>query len=44
MFENRVVMKIIGLKRDEVIQDWRKPHNGELCMLCSSPYIIRMIK
>jgi hypothetical protein len=43
VFENRV-MKIFGLKRDEVTEGWRKLHNEELHNLYSSPSIIRMIK
>jgi hypothetical protein len=44
VFENRVVRRIFGPKRDEVTEDWRKLHNEELHNLCSSPNIIRMIK
>jgi hypothetical protein len=36
--------RIFGPKRDDVIGDWRKPHNEELHNLYSSPNIIRMIK
>jgi hypothetical protein len=43
-FENRVLMRIFGPKRDEVMGGWRKLHNEELCDLYSSPSIIRMIK
>jgi hypothetical protein len=43
VFENRV-LRIFGLKRDEVAGEWRKLHNEELCDLYSSPRIIRMIK
>jgi hypothetical protein len=43
-FENRVLRRIFGPKRDEVRRQWRKFHNGELCNLCSSPYIIGQIK
>jgi hypothetical protein len=39
VFENRVLRRIFGPKRDEVTGDWRKLHN-----LYSSPNIIRMIK
>jgi uncharacterized membrane protein len=31
MFENRVLRRICGPKRDEVIGEWRKLHNEELC-------------
>ena len=36
MFENRVLRSIFGSKRDEVIGEWRKLHNEELCDLNSS--------
>jgi hypothetical protein len=44
VFENRVLKRIFGPKRDEVTGDWRKQHNEELHNLYSSPSIIRMIK
>jgi hypothetical protein len=44
VFENRVLRRIFGLRRDEVTGDWRKLHNEELHDLYSSPNIIRMIK
>jgi hypothetical protein len=44
MFENRVLRRIFGPKRDEVTGGWRKLHNEELYNLYSSPSIIRMIK
>jgi hypothetical protein len=44
VFENRVLRRIFGLKRDEVIGGWRKMHNEELHNLYFSPNIIRMIK
>jgi hypothetical protein len=44
VFENRVLRRIIGPKRDEVTGEWRKLHNGELHNLYSSPDIIRQIK
>jgi hypothetical protein len=43
-FENRVLRRISGPKRDEVTGGWRKLHNEELLDLCSSPSIIRMVK
>jgi hypothetical protein len=43
VFENRVLRRIFGPKRDEVTGDWRKLHNGELHTLYSSPNIIRMM-
>jgi hypothetical protein len=44
VFENRVLRKIFGLKRDEVMGGWRKLHNEELHNLYSSSSIIRKIK
>jgi hypothetical protein len=44
VFENRVLRRIFGLKKDEVMEGWRKLHNEDLCYLYSSPSIIRMIK
>jgi hypothetical protein len=44
VFENRVLRKIFGQKRDEATGDWRKLHNEELHNLYSSPNIIRIIK
>jgi hypothetical protein len=44
VFENRVLRRIFGPKRDHVTGDWRKLHNEELHNLYSSENIIRMIK
>jgi hypothetical protein len=44
VFKNRVLKRIFGLKRDEVMGDCRKLHNEELHNLYSSPNIIIMIK
>jgi hypothetical protein len=44
VFENRVLRRIFGLKRDGVTGGWRKLHNEELHDLCSSPSIIGIIK
>ena len=43
MFENRVVRRIFGSKRDEVTGEWRKLHNEELNVLYS-PSTVRVIK
>jgi hypothetical protein len=43
VFENRVLRRIFGPRRDEVTGEWRKLHNEELHNLYSSPNIIRMI-
>jgi hypothetical protein len=44
VFENRVLRRIFGPKRDEVTGGWRKLHNEEHNNLYSSPSIIRMTK
>jgi hypothetical protein len=44
MFENRVLRRIFGPKRDEVTGEWRKLHNEELHILYSSPNLVRLIK
>jgi hypothetical protein len=44
VFEKRVLRKIFGPKRDEVIGGWRKLHNEELHNLYCSSSIIRIIK
>jgi hypothetical protein len=44
VFENRVLRRIFGPKRDEVKGEWRKLHNKERHDLYSSPSIIRIIK
>jgi hypothetical protein len=44
VFENSLLRRIFGSKRDELAGRWRKLHNEELCYLYSSPSIIRMIK
>jgi inactivated superfamily I helicase len=43
VFENRALMRIFGLKRDEVTAGWRKLPNEELHNLYSYPNIIRII-
>jgi hypothetical protein len=44
VFENRVLRRIFGPKRDEVTGGWRKLHNVELHNLYFSPSKIRIIK
>jgi hypothetical protein len=44
VFENRVLRRIFGPKRDEIMGEWRKLHNGEPHNLYTSPDIIRHIK
>jgi hypothetical protein len=44
VFENRVLCRIFGPKRDGVTGGWRKLHNEELHNLYSSPSIIRIMK
>jgi len=44
VFENGVLRRIFGSKRDEVTGEWRKLHNTELNDLYCSPNIIRVIK
>ena len=41
VFENKVLRKTFGAKRDEITGEWRKLHNAELHALYSSPNIIR---
>ena len=44
MFENRVLRKVFGPKRNEVTGEWRKLHNEELNDLHSLPNIVRVVK
>ena len=44
MFENMVLRRIFGPRRDEVTGEWRRMHNEELNGLYSSPNIVRVIK
>jgi hypothetical protein len=44
MYENRVLRRMFGPKRDEVTGVWRKLHNEELNDLYSSPTIVQVIK
>jgi hypothetical protein len=44
VFENRVLRRIYGPKRDEVTGEWKKLHDEELHDLYSSPSITTIIK
>jgi hypothetical protein len=44
VFENRVLRRIFGPKRDEVVGEWRKLHSWELRTLYSASDIIRQMK
>jgi len=44
VFENRVLRRVFGPKRDEVTEEWRELHSEELNDLYSSPSIVRVIK
>ena len=44
MFENRVLRRIFGPRRNEVTGEWRKLHNEELNDLYCSTNIVRVIK
>jgi len=44
VFENRVLRRIFGPKKDEVTGEWGRLHNEELSDLCSSPNIVLVIK
>jgi len=43
VFENKVLRRIFGRRRDEVTEEWRRLHNEELNDLYSSPNIVRVI-
>jgi hypothetical protein len=43
VFENKVLRKIFGPKRDEVTGEWRRIHNKELYAVYASPNIYRVI-
>jgi hypothetical protein len=43
-FQNKVLRRAFGSKRNEMVGGWRKLHNEELRNLYSSPNIIRMIE
>ena len=44
VYENRVLRRVYGPKRDEVTGEWRKLHNEELSDLYSLPNIVRVVK
>jgi hypothetical protein len=44
LFENRVLRRMFGPKREEVVGGWRRQHNEELHNLYASPNVIRVIK
>jgi hypothetical protein len=44
VFENRVLRRVFGPKRDEVTGEWRTLHNEELNDLYSLPNIVRVVK
>jgi hypothetical protein len=44
LFENRVLRRVFGPKREEVTGEWRKLHNEELNDLYSLPNIMRVVK
>jgi hypothetical protein len=44
VFDNRMLRRIFGPKRDKVTGEWRKLHNEKLSDMYSSPNIIKVIK
>jgi hypothetical protein len=44
VFENRVLRRVFGSKRNEVTGEWRKLHNEDLNDLYSLPNIVRVVK
>jgi len=44
VFENMVLTRTFGHRRDEIMGEWRRLHNDELNDLYSSPIIVRVIK
>jgi len=43
VFENSVLKRILGPRKDELTVDWRKLHDEELHDLYSSPNIVRVV-
>jgi hypothetical protein len=44
VLENRVLNRIFGPRREEVLGDWRRLHNEEINNLCASPNVVPMMK
>ena len=44
VFENRVLRRVFGPKRDEVTGEWRKLHNEKFSDLYSLPNVVRVVK
>jgi hypothetical protein len=44
VFENRMLRRIFGPRRNEVTKEWKKLHNEELNDLYSTPNIVRVVK
>jgi hypothetical protein len=44
IFDNRMLRRIFEPKREEMVGGWRGLHNGELCNLYASLYVIRVMK
>jgi hypothetical protein len=44
VFENKMLRKIFGPRRDELTGEWRRLHNEEINVLYSSPNLVRVIK
>ena len=44
VFENRVLRRVFGPKREEVTGEWKKLHKDELRDLYSLPNIVRVVK
>jgi len=44
VYENRVLRRVFGTKRDEVTGEWRKLHNEEFSDLYTLPNIVRVVK